>query len=114
MMNLRLTHKNLNWILILIIVIQLIGIIFLVKRPKVDVPANEMVDSLRNLNSNSITIIDSSKKELIKLNEGYEKDFNIILNQSVDSDLWVFSNYLSIINPAGLISGNNKDSIKSN
>ena len=53
------------------------------------------IDSIKNVNDSLQLKVDSIDSKLDSINNWYEKNCSIIINQSVDSDMWFFSEYLS-------------------
>lgn len=91
--------RNIAFIILIIIVIsQFIGIGLLIKKsrqtPVDNDSLNRLIENLQLKNNRSTSVIDSVRNQLNNLNENYEKDFNTILNQPVDSDIVSFSNYI--------------------
>lgn len=84
------------WKLILFSVSVLVFlIIFIQCRKTKPVPHINEIDSLRE-SIDSIQInVDAINDSLKHLNVDYDSQFNVILHQSVDSDLWFFTDYLS-------------------
>lgn len=64
------------------------------RKTKLVVPINQ-IDSLRTVNDSIKLNIDSIDSVIINLGKDYEKNYNIILNQSADSDVSFFERYLS-------------------
>lgn len=55
---------------------------------------NLEVEKLRNQNTQLITDIDSSESKVQVIEKWYEKESDIIFNQSTDSDIVFFTRYL--------------------
>ena len=90
------TEKRTVWKLILFsISILIFLIIFIQCRKTKPIPHIDPVDSLRE-SIDSIQInIDAINDSLQHLHINYDSQFNIILHQSVDSDMLFFTDYLS-------------------
>lgn len=56
---------------------------------------NLEVEKLRNQNTQLVTDIDSSESRVQVIEKWYEKESDIIFNQSTDSDIVFFERYLS-------------------
>lgn len=56
---------------------------------------NLEVEKLRNQNTQLVTEIDSSNVQIQVIEKWYEKESDIIFNQSTDSDVVFFKEYLS-------------------
>lgn len=56
---------------------------------------NIKIDSLKIQRDTLFSNIDSSKQHIGLIELQYEKDFNTIINQPVDSDIKFFTNYIS-------------------
>lgn len=69
------------------------------------------IDSLLRVNDTLRVQLDSIDTKIIDINEWYEKNYGIVLNQSVDSDIVFFERYLSA---ERFISSNNDSTIKAN
>lgn len=84
-----------TWTIIgcLILIIATITI-FTCTRKSVESTKTE-IDSIKNINDSLQLKVDSIDLKLDSINNWYEKNYNIIINQSVDSDLFFFSEYLS-------------------
>lgn len=89
-----------------IIILILIGICLLlcfnINEPELNTELTQKIDSLNtvvdSLKLNRTIIvqkIDSSKNRIKIIKQGYEKERNIIINQSTDSDCMFFENYIS-------------------
>lgn len=72
-----------------------------------------IVNKLHKDNDSIITSINKNKEELIDININYEKTNDSIINQSVNSDIEFFTNYLSK-NCGRLYNCNISDTIKAN
>lgn len=74
--------------------IILVILLFTCSRKSVESPKTS-IDSLKEINDSLQVKVDSIDSRLDSINNWYEKNCSIIINQSVDSDMWFFSEYLS-------------------
>lgn len=93
--------KTWSYLVLIIVIIVLIGLYF--KKPykteiivdsKVD-SLELVIDSLEQENLNLLHKIDSSQNNIKVIEHWYEKEYNIVLTQSTDSDCLFFRDYLS-------------------
>ncbi len=57
---------------------------------------NNVCDSLNVIKSQLLDSLNKSDTQIVVITKQYEKDFNTIITQSVDSDCLFFANYLEL------------------
>lgn len=87
--------KNTKKINNIIIFILLVIIFFIIFHFSKSINVNNDTDSIKNINDSLWIKIDSINNNIDNIQSKYEKDYNNIINQPLDSDILLFRRYLS-------------------